>query len=44
MFKNRDKAWDLCQSSSLRHLRCYNMSPTLDVFRYLLVTYRAVLR
>ena len=34
----------LRRSSRLRHLRCCNMSPTLDEFRFLLVTYLAALR
>ena len=34
----------LRRSSRLRHLRCYRMSPTLDVLRCLLVTYLAALR
>jgi hypothetical protein len=34
----------LGRSSRLRHLRCCNMSPKLDVFRCLLVTYLAALR
>jgi hypothetical protein len=33
----------LHRSSRLRHLRCCNMSPTLDAFRFLLVTYLAAL-
>jgi hypothetical protein len=34
----------LRRSSRLRHLRCCNMLPTLDVFRFRLVTYLAALR
>ena len=34
----------LCRSSRLCHLRCCNMSPTLDIYRFRLVTYLAALR
>jgi hypothetical protein len=34
----------LRRSSRLRHLRCCNMSPTVEIFLFLLVTYLAGLR